>query len=171
MAGADFIRVLGIDTALRSTGVGVVESRGSRLTAVEFGAIRFPAVAPHSVCLSGLYDAVGRLVQRTAPAAAAIEGVFFSRNLRTTLILGEARGAVIAACAAAEVPVFEYPPRSVKQALAGFGGSEKRQVRRMVMSLLGLTEEPQEDAGDALALAVCHLHRSRGHVAMGAEPI
>ena len=166
---AEALRVLGVDTSLRSTGVGVVESRGGRLTAVEFGRIPFPASLPHSACLAGIYDAVGALVRKTAPAAAAIEGVFFSRNLKTTLILGEARGAVIAACAGAGIPVYEYPSRSVKQALAGFGGAEKEQVRRMVMALLGLDREPQEDEGDALALAVCHLHRRKGHPALAPE--
>jgi crossover junction endodeoxyribonuclease RuvC len=165
------LRVLGVDTSLRSTGVGVVEARGNVLAAVEFGTIPFAARLSHSVCLAGLYAGITDILRRTSPGAAALEGVFFSRNLKTTLVLGEARGVVIAACAAAGVPIFEYPPRSVKQAVAGFGGAEKDQVRRMLMKRLGLAEEPQEDAGDALALALCHLQRNQGHAALAAEPI
>jgi crossover junction endodeoxyribonuclease RuvC len=168
---AETLRVLGVDTSLRSTGVGVVELRGGRMTAIEYGVVPFPAKLPHSACLSGLYAAIALLVQKTAPQCAAIEGVFFSRNLKTTLVLGEARGAVIAACAGAGLPVYEYAPRSVKQALVGFGGAEKEQVRRMLMAQLGLATEPQEDAGDALALAICHLQRGRGHESLAPEPI
>ncbi len=167
----DTLRVLGIDTSLRSSGVGVVESRGGRLSAVEFGHIPFSAALPHSACLVGIYNAINELVRKTAPQAAAIEGVFFSRNLKTTLILGEARGAAIAACAGAGIPVYEYPSRSVKQALAGFGGAQKEQVHRMVAALLGVDREIQEDAGDALALAICHLHRQKGHPALAQESI
>jgi crossover junction endodeoxyribonuclease RuvC len=165
------LRVLGVDTSLRSTGVGVVESKAGRLTAVEFGVIPFAARLAHSACLAGLYSGLADLIRRTQPAAAAIEGVFFSRNLKTTLILGEARGAVIAACAGAGLPVFEYPPRSVKQAVCGHGGAEKLQVRKMLMMRLGLADEPQEDAGDALALALCHLQRKKGHEALGPTPL
>lgn len=168
---AEALRVLGVDTSLRSTGVGVVEAAGSRFSAVEFGTIPFAARLPHSSCLAGLYDGISAILKRAAPQAVAIEGVFFSRNLKTTLILGEARGAVIAACAGAGIPVYEYASRSVKQALVGFGGAEKAQVRRMVMSLAGLAAEPAEDEGDALALAICHLQRSRGHRALAQEAI
>jgi crossover junction endodeoxyribonuclease RuvC len=165
------LRVLGVDTSLRSTGVGVVESKNGRLAAVEFGVIPFAARLSHSVCLAGLYAGVADILRRTAPAAAALEGAFFGLNPKTTMILGEARGVVIAACAAAGVPLYEYSPRSVKQAVAGFGGAEKEQVRRMLMLRLGLAEDPPEDAGDALALALCHLQRSQGHAELAPEPI
>jgi crossover junction endodeoxyribonuclease RuvC len=168
---AEALRVLGVDTSLRSTGVGVVEARGSRFAAIEYGTITFADRLPHSACLGGLYEGIAAIIRRTSAQAASLEGIFFSRNLKTTVILGETRGAVIAACAVAGIPVFEYPPRSVKQAVVGFGGAEKAQVRRMLMAQLGMTEEPQEDAGDALALAYCHLQRSRGHQALAEKPI
>lgn len=168
---AEAIRVLGVDTSLRSTGVGVVEARGARFTAIEYGTIPFPDRLPHSSCLRGLYSGIVELLRRTPVQVAAIEGVFFSRNLKTTLILGEARGAVIAACASVGIPIYEYAPRSVKQAVVGFGGAEKAQVRLMLKAQLGLAEDPQEDAGDALALALCHLQRSRGHQALAEKPI
>jgi crossover junction endodeoxyribonuclease RuvC len=165
------VRVLGIDTSLRSTGVGVVEAVGSRLVVVEFGLLRNPATLPHSACLKRIGTGIAELIGRTRPTAAAIEGVFFSKNARTTLILGEARGVAIAACAGTELPVYEYAPRRVKQALVGFGGADKSQVRRMVMSLLALREEPEEDEADALAIAICHLHSRRGYAPLAPQPI
>ena len=111
------------------------------------------------------------VIDRTRPEAAAIEGIFFCKNIKTVMMLGEARGVVIAACAVKGVPVYEYAPRRVKQAVVGFGGAEKGQVARMVMSLLALREEPQEDAADALALAICHLHNRTGCAALMPKPI
>jgi crossover junction endodeoxyribonuclease RuvC len=165
------IRILGIDTSLRSTGVGVVAAAGSRMSAVEYGAIRIPARAPLSECLKRLNRGIVEIIERTRPEAVAIEGVFFSKNANTAVILGEARGVVIAACAFQGLPIYEYAPRRVKQAVVGFGAAEKEQVRKMVMSLLGLKEDPQEDAGDALALAICHIHSRTGIAALMPEPI
>jgi crossover junction endodeoxyribonuclease RuvC len=155
------MRVLGIDTSLRSTGVGVVEARGHRFSAIEFGRIHNAAKLKLSECLRRLDGGIREIIQRAQPEAVAVEGIFFCKNVRTAVILGEARGAVLAACAGASLPVYEYSPRRVKQAVAGFGGADKSQVRKMVMSLLDLRDEPQEDAGDALAIAICHLNNSR----------
>ena len=102
---------------------------------------------------------------------AAIEGILYSRNVKTAVALGHARGVVIAACAAAGVPVYEYAPRRVKQALVGHGGADKVQVRKMVMTLLNLADEPGEDAGDALAMAICHLHNRTRHEMLAPEAI
>ena len=164
-------RVLGVDTALRSSGVAVVEAEGSRLRAVEFGVIRNRDAVRLSDCLANLHRGITELIARAQPQAAAIEGVFFARNVRTAVVLGEARGAVIAACRGAGLPVFEYSPRRVKQALVGFGAAEKPQVRKMVMALLGLAEPPAEDAGDALAIAICHLNCATRHAALAPEEI
>jgi crossover junction endodeoxyribonuclease RuvC len=165
------MRVLGIDTALRSTGVGVVEGTGARLTVVECGRIRNTAALPLSACLHRLQAGILESIARTRPDAVAIEDIFFCKNVRTAMILGEARGAVIAACAGAGLPIFEYSPRRVKQAVVGFGAADKSQVRKMVMAILGLREEPQEDAGDALAIAICHAHAHSAHAALAPEPI
>ncbi|TFH15625.1 MAG: crossover junction endodeoxyribonuclease RuvC [Lentisphaerales bacterium] len=151
-------RVLGVDTSLRSSGVAVVEAVGSSITAIEYGLIKTAAKHPVSECLGRLHEGITDIIKRLKPGSAAIEGGFYCKNVRTALVLGEARGAVIAACAALDVPVFEYSPRRVKQALVGYGAADKRQVRGMVMKILNLTAEPQEDEGDALAIAVCHLH-------------
>ncbi len=171
MLKTGFIRVLGVDTSLRSTGFGVVDCEGSRLKAVEYGAIKAPRTLSLSECLHKINTGVTGVIERLSPAAVAIEGVFFSKNVKTTLMLGEARGAVITACTIKSIPVYEYAPRSVKQAVVGFGGAEKDQVARMVMSLLALREQPQEDAADALAIAICHLHNRTGYAALMPKPI
>lgn len=165
------MRVLGIDTSLRSTGLGVVEARGSFFTVVEQGRVHNPDALPLSECLRRLDVAVRETAARTRPDVAAIEDIFFAKNARTAMILGEARGVVIAACAGSGLPVFEYPPRRVKQAVSGSGAADKSQVRRMVMTILKLAEEPQEDAGDALAIAICHLHTRTPVAAMAPKPI
>ena len=165
------MRILGIDTSLRSTGVAVVEQAGSRLSAVEYGTLKTPQKRLLSECLSRLHEGVTEIVTRCEPEAVAVEGVFFSRNAKTAVILGEARGAVIAACSAKGLPVFEYAPRRVKQAVVGYGAADKAQVRQMVMSLLALKDEPQEDAGDALAIAICHAHSRGGHPTLAPKEI
>ncbi len=164
-------RVLGVDTSLRSTGVGVVEARGSRLQLVEFAVLRMPAKAALSECLCILHQRIAEIIDRTAPVAVAVEGIFFCRNMKTALTLGEARGAVIATCAARRLPVYEYAPRRIKQAIVGFGGAEKDQVGRMVSTILGLSEAPPEDAADALAIAICHLNSAGRHALLAPEPI
>lgn len=156
------MRVLGIDTSLRSTGLGVVEATGNSLRLVHQQTVAIPSGRPLSECLCRLHEQVGAVLAEHHPDAAAVEGVFFCKNVKTAVILGEARGVVIARCAVAGVPVHEYPPRRVKQALVGHGDAGKDQVARMVMRLLGLSDHPQEDAADALAIAICHLNSRSG---------
>ena len=164
-------RVLGIDTALRSTGVGVVEAQGSRLRAVDYGVIANPRQAPLSACLRRLNDELETFIQRTEPQVAGIEAAFFQRNARTAMVLGHARGVAIAVCARHHLPVYEYEPRRVKLAVVGFGGADKAQVGKMVMTLLGITEPLPDDASDALAIAVCHLHNATRHAILGTKAI
>ena len=164
------IKVLGIDTALRCTGVGVVVAAGSSLRGVVWGVITNPARRPHSACLAHLFEEVRALIQREKPEAVAVEGVFFSKNVRTAVTLGQARGAVLAACALEQVPVHEYAPRAIKQAVVGYGNAHKEQVAKMVALLLGLAQPPDQDAADALALAIAHLHRHRTGLP-GGQPI
>ena len=165
------MRVLGVDTSLRSTGVAVVEERGSALVAVDYSTISTPAGKPLSECLRRLQDGIVAAVAAHKPDQVAIEGVFFCKNLRTAVTLGHARGVVIAVCAKAGLPVFEYAPRRVKQAIVGHGAADKAQVRRMVMRLVNLDGEPGEDAGDALAIAICHLHNRTRHAVLAPEAI
>lgn len=165
------MRVLGVDTSLRSSGVGVVESVGSRLSFVECGVIRVPAARPQSECLTRIDGGLREVIARTRPDAVAIEGIFYCKNVRTAVLLGEARGVVIAVCSGLGLPVFEYEPRRMKQSLVGYGGAQKAQVGHMVMRLLGLKEMPQEDAADALGLAICHLHHQNRIAGMKQEPL
>ena len=151
-------RVLGVDTSLRSTGVALIQARGSAYETLEYELVKNPSGRSLSACLEHLARAMGEILARGKPQAAALEGIFFCKNVKTAVILGEARGVVIAACAAAGVPVYEYSPRRVKQAVVGWGNADKQQVRKMVMAILKLGEEPHEDAADALAIALCHLH-------------
>lgn len=162
--------MLGVDTSLRSTGLGVVQAEGSSLSAVECSNVNVGPRVPLSEALFRISDCVKAVIKRRRPDAIAIEGIFYCRNVRTAVKLGEARGAVIATCAAGGVPVFEYAPRKVKQAVVGYGSADKEQVRKMLMRMLAIKEEPQEDAGDALAIAICHLHNVSGSL-MLAKPI
>ena len=150
--------ILGIDTSLRSTGYGVLSVEGSRLRALDFGNIRNAQKLPLSACLLAIRSRVEQLIAEHSPEVMAIESVIYGKNAGTMLVLGEARGAVIAAAAAAAVPVYEYEPRRVKMATCGNGLAEKIQVQRMVKTLLALEELPQNDAADALALAIAHAH-------------
>jgi crossover junction endodeoxyribonuclease RuvC len=152
------IRVLGIDTSLRSTGLGVVERQGSGLRAVAYRAVSVPQKQPHSECLRRIHEAIHAMIEEARPDAASIEGIFHCRNVRTAVTLGQARGVAIAACAARAVPVFEYSPRRMKQSVCGSGAAPKEQVARMVVKMLNLSGDPGSDEADALALAICHLH-------------
>ena len=153
-------RILGVDTSLRSSGVGIIEVRGHELRVVAYGRIHNRPAELHSQCLWNIFEEVSALIEKHQPACAAIEGVFFAKNAKTAMVLGQARGAVLGACAKASIPVYEHSPRRVKQALTGNGGAQKDQVAKMVMQLLQLEEQPQEDAADALAVAITHYHQA-----------
>lgn len=153
------IRILGIDTSLRSTGVGIVEACGSNLRAVAYGRIVNKPKIPHSQCLENIFDSITNLIEEHKPTCAAIEGAFFAKNPNTAMILGQARGVAIAACAKRGVGITEHSPRKVKSALVGSGAAQKDQVAKMVVRLLNLADQPQEDAADALAIAICHFHQ------------
>ena len=150
--------VLGIDTALRSTGYGVLCAEGSRLKMLDCGNIRNAPKLPLTACLAAIHAKVAALIAEFTPDVMAIESVIYGKNAGTMLVLGEARGAVLTAAATAGLPVSEYEPRRMKKAICGNGLAEKEQIQRMVKTLLSLPELPQNDAADALGLAICHLH-------------
>ena len=150
--------VLGIDTSLRSSGYGVLAVEGSRMRALEYGAIRNGPKLPLSACLKAIHAKVAALIAEHRPDVMAIESVIYGKNAGTMLVLGEARGAVITAAADAGLPVYEYEPRRMKRAVCGNGLAEKEQIQRMIRTLLALPELPQNDAADALGLAICHVH-------------
>ncbi|MBO7722139.1 MAG: crossover junction endodeoxyribonuclease RuvC [Kiritimatiellae bacterium] len=148
--------ILGIDTSLRSTGYGVLSVEGSRMRAVDFGNIRNPLSRSLLECLKAIHAKVEELIAANRPDVMAIESVIYGKNAGTMLVLGEARGAVLTAAADAALTVYEYEPRRMKRAVCGNGLAEKGQIQRMVKTLLNLPEPPQNDAADALGLAICH---------------
>ena len=150
--------VLGIDTSLRSTGYGVLEVVGSRMRCLGCGNVRNAAKLPLTGCLRAIHAKVAELIAAHRPDVMAIESVIYGKNAGTMLVLGEARGAVLTAAADAGLPVYEYEPRRMKRAVCGNGLAEKGQIQRMVRTLLALPELPQNDAADALGLAICHVH-------------
>ncbi|MBQ6457877.1 MAG: crossover junction endodeoxyribonuclease RuvC [Kiritimatiellae bacterium] len=162
--------VLGIDTSLRSTGYGVVKVSGSRLVALDWGNIPNARDLPVSQCVLNIHAKVSALIAQHSPDVASIEKVIYGKNANTMMVLGEARGAVLVAAAAANLPIYEYEPRRVKSAVCGVGMADKSQVQRMVKTLLALGELPQNDAADALAMAICHAH-SRGPLLGGGERV
>jgi crossover junction endodeoxyribonuclease RuvC len=155
------MRILGIDPGSVATGYGVVERRGAGAVHVAHGTLRPPRSAALPARLAFLHAEVARLVARLRPDAVAVEQVFAGRNALSALVLGQARGAVLAALASAGVPIREVPPQHVKLAATGTGAAEKAQVQAMVRRLLALPETPQRDAADALAAALCVANEGR----------
>lgn len=159
------MRILGIDPGSLVTGYGLIESDGVRNRHVDSGALRLGA-GDMAARLRLLFEGVTELVRRETPEQAAVECVFMNKNADSALKLGQARGVVIAALAVAGVPVFEYAPRAIKQAVVGTGAAAKEQVQHMVAVLLGLKGELQADAADALAVALCHGHQQSPRAAL-----
>jgi crossover junction endodeoxyribonuclease RuvC len=151
------VRVLGIDPGTAACGYGIVQRSGSRLTAVTHGWWRTPAGQAPELRLKTIFDGVAELIDRFAPDAAVLEESFVGADARTALSVGQARGAVLVACASAGVACAEYAPARVKSAVCGYGRAEKAQVQRMVKTILALDALPTPDhAADALAVAICH---------------
>jgi crossover junction endodeoxyribonuclease RuvC len=151
------VTVLGIDPGTAACGFGVVRRNGDRLVALEHGWWSTPARESPELRLKRIYDAVTDLMGRHEPEAVAVEESYVGMDARTALSVGQARGAVLTACANAGVPCREYPPATVKQTVCGYGRADKTQVQRMVRAILHLDEEPTpHHAADALAVAICH---------------
>ena len=156
------MRVLGIDPGTAITGYGVVDENEQGLALVDCGVVTTPAGEPLPQRLQRIYRGLAGVVDQYRPEVAAVEELFFSRNVRTALSVGHARGVALLALADAGLAIFEYKPLEVKQAVAGYGGADKHQVQEMVRMLLSLDEVPRpDDAADAVAVAVCHLHSRR----------
>ncbi|MDE2710631.1 MAG: crossover junction endodeoxyribonuclease RuvC [Acidobacteria bacterium] len=154
------IRVVGLDPGSRIAGWGAVDETDGRLRVVDFGVVRCPPRDSLVLRLHRLHREIGQVIKRLHPDEVAVESVFSAASAGAALTLGHARGAVLAA--AADFPVAEYSPRSVKQALTGYGAAGKGSVAGMVARRLGMVEPPDaEDAADALAVAICHLDARR----------
>lgn len=152
--------ILGIDPGSRRTGFGVIKQNGSKAEYISSGVIRIPETElPQR--LKVIFDGIGEIIARYHPEEMAIENVFMAKSAGSALKLGQARGAAIVAAVNDNLPVFEYEARKVKQSVVGTGAATKAQVQHMVKTLLNLPGDPQEDAADALAIALCHAHTQK----------
>lgn len=162
---------MGIDPGSRITGYGIIDLDGPRSHHVASGCIQTASDRPLPERLKTIYEAVTAIIQAHRPVEAAVEQVFVHRNPDSALKLGQARGAALCAVVMAELPVSEYAPRAIKQAVVGGGAADKSQVQRMVALLLSLPEPPQADAADALAVAICHGHTRQTLQRFGAAAV
>jgi crossover junction endodeoxyribonuclease RuvC len=154
---------LGIDPGTATTGYGLVRlAPDGELVAVKYGVILTPKDDSAPARLEMIYDQLSDLIREYQPETAAVEKLFFSRNVTTALAVGQARGVVMLALQKAGIESFEYTPKEIKNAVAGYGGADKRQVQEMVRALLQLDSIPKpDDAADALAVAITHLNTKR----------
>ena len=151
--------ILGIDPGTAIMGYGLIEQRGNNLSALAYSCWLTPAHTPLAERLLMLYEQIEPFLRVHSPDHIAVEELFFNRNTTTALAVGHARGVVLLAGAQQGIPIYEYTPLQVKQAVVGYGKAEKKQVQQMVKGLLGLNEIPRpDDTADALAVAICHAH-------------
>jgi|TARA_R110000822_G_scaffold59736_25_gene149067 crossover junction endodeoxyribonuclease RuvC len=160
--------ILGIDPGSRKTGFGIIKAIGSKAEYVTSGIIRLPT-GELPARLKVIFDSVAEIIAEYEPVEMAVEDIFFARDPRAALKLGQARGAAIVAGVTAGLPVAEYAARSVKQSVVGTGAASKEQVQHMVKQLLKLPSAPAEDAADALAVALCHAQTLRTATSMGIQ--
>ena len=160
------MRVLAIDASLRNCGVAIVDGENGKSRALFFGTIHNASSVKSSACLVAIRDQLAQLIQEHEPDCCALESVIYVQSYKTAILLGAARGAAILAAAENGLPVFEYAPKRIKQATVGTGRAKKNQVAFMMRALLGLTETPDPDSADALAIALTHL-RAQESVKIG----
>lgn len=158
--------ILGIDPGSRITGYGLIKELNRKIEYIDSGCIRTSPDGDLSQKLLQIYDGICHLMDQYSPEEVAIEQVFMHQNPNSALKLGQARGVAMVAAASHRVPVSEYSARQVKQTVVGYGAAEKDQVNHMVVSLLMLNSSPQNDAADALAIAICHSHMRSGLAAV-----
>ena len=151
------MRILGIDPGVATIGFGLIEAEGGRQQMLRYGAITTPAGLPLATRLVQIADDMEELLRQFQPEEISIEELFFSKNITTGIAVAHARGVILCAAERAQIPIYEYTPMQVKQAVVGYGLAEKRQVMDMTRRLLKLKAVPRpDDAADALALAICH---------------
>lgn len=153
--------VLGIDPGMAIMGYGVVSGDNNRYEVLDYGVVTTDPGYDNAQRLLMIFNGMENLINRYKPDAIAIEELFFNKNVKTALMIGHARGVIVLAGARRGIDMFEYTPLQVKQSVVGYGRAEKQQVQQMVKLILNLKEMPKpDDAADALAVAVCHLHSS-----------
>lgn len=153
------MRILGIDPGYAILGYGIIDVKGNRFSVVDYGAILTDASMDMPSRLQALYNGLKELIHKYKPDEASIEELFFNNNAKTAILVGEARGVAVLACADGELKIGEYTPLQIKQALVGYGRADKKQVQYMVKTMLNLESVPKpDDTADALAAAICHAH-------------
>lgn len=153
------MRILGIDPGLAIVGFGFVDKEGHKLTPVQYGCIQTEAHTPDEERLLHVYEGMLQLIDKYKPDAVAMEKLYFARNVTTALPVAQARGVMVLAAVQRNLPIAEYTPMQVKQAIVGYGKAEKKQVQEMVRMFLKLAAVPKpDDVADALAVAICHAH-------------
>lgn len=161
------IRILGIDPGSRTTGYGVVERHGSRLVHVDHGTLAGPTESSLATRLLAVYRGLRQVIETHTPHEVGVESIFHARNAQSALKLGHVRGVALLTAEMGGLPVVEYTPMQVKLAVVGYGKAEKHQVQEMVRRLLALPKRANQDASDALAVAICHLQTRRTLEACG----
>ncbi|MGB9679346.1 MAG: crossover junction endodeoxyribonuclease RuvC [Thermoanaerobacteraceae bacterium] len=155
------MRILGIDPGIAIMGYGIIDFTGNKISVVDYGAITTKAGIEKSIRLSDIYNGTISVIQKYNPEILAIEELFFNKNAKTVITIGESRGVSILAGVNSNIEIYEYTPLQVKQAVVGYGRADKNQVQQMVKVLLNLNEIPKpDDVADALAVAICHCHSS-----------
>lgn len=153
--------VLGVDPGSRVTGFGLVEKEGAGLTCIRSGIISLPGEIPFYERIHRIYHSMTEIMNRHQPAQLAIEDCFFAKNVKSSMKIGHARGAVLIAAVECGLEIFEYSPLEIKKAIAGYGSASKEQVRSVIRWMLKMHAVPPLDASDALATAICHLNWKR----------
>ena len=155
------MKILGIDPGLINTGFGLLEQNGSKITLIDYGIVHPPKNDHLSVRLKVIYNDVLSIIKKYKPQVCVVEEVFYSKNFKSSLLLGQARAAVLIAAAMMGVDVAEYSARKIKQSITGNGNSSKEQIQFMVKNILVMRELPKPiDASDALAIAICYYHNN-----------
>ncbi|SMF67792.1 MULTISPECIES: crossover junction endodeoxyribonuclease RuvC [Paenibacillus] len=153
------MRILGIDPGIAIVGFGFIDKQGNKVTPVQYGCIQTEAHTPEEERLMHVYEAMVQLIDKYKPDAVAFEKLFFNRNVTTAMLVSQARGVLVLAAAQKGLPIAEYTPMQVKQAIVGYGKAEKRQVQEMTRMFLKLQAIPKpDDVADALSVAICHAH-------------
>lgn len=164
------MRILGIDPGYGITGFGALEAERNQFQLLRYGAITTPAGAEFPARLEMIYEDMRQLLEVMKPDALAIEELFFGHNVTTGINVAQSRGVILLAARQADVPIFEYKPMQVKQAVVGYGGASKHQVMDMTRRILHLEQIPRpDDAADAIAIALCHARSSTSLLARAAE--
>ena len=164
--------IIGIDPGYAIVGIGVIKYVGNKFRTLEYNAITTPAGMPTVERLKKIYQEMKMYIEKYKPDAIAIEELFFNSNQKTAINVAQARGVLLVCCANADIPIYEYTPLQVKQAVTGYGRAEKAQIQQMVKMMLGLNVIPKpDDAADGLAVAICHAHSSNINTKFGLNRI